>query len=135
MDLSGLASEYLRAVEEAEARAAALKEASERVQAAEGAMFSAMVESELSSLTAEGFVFDIDVSTHYSCLADRRDALYEALKPYERDGIFKTTFSVHAGTLQATMREWEGQGGIPEEVKELLSVFDQPKLKVKKARK
>lgn len=134
-DFAKLAADYNAATEKQAEIAEILKAASKEVEAAELAMFDAMVEAELPSLTADGHVFEIDLSTKYSCLADRRDALYEALKPYGRDGIFKTTFSVHAGTLQATMREWEAQGGIPADVVEILTVFDKPVLKVKAAKK
>jgi len=134
-DFAKLAADYNAATDRQAEISDELKAAGKVVADAEIAMFEAMVEAELPSLTADGHTFEIDLSTKYSCLADRRDALYEVLKPYGREGIFKTTFSVHAGTLQATMREWETQGGIPADVVALLTVFDKPVLKVKAAKK
>ena len=58
-------------------------------------------DAEITKQTIMGQNFSLDISTHYSCLADRRTALYEALKPYARDGIFKTTFSANLKAEEA----------------------------------
>lgn len=159
-DFGNLAAGYLAAVRAQDEAAEVLAAKGEAVKVAERAMFDAMADAEISDQTIMAHSFKIDVATRYSCLAERRLALYEALKPYDRDGIFKTTlsadmkaeeaeamrsrliaagvddafcekFTVHAGTLQAAMREWDDGCGIPPEVKTILSVYDEPRLVVK----
>ena len=163
-DFGNLAARYLAAVRDQDDAAQALALKGEAVKEAERAMFDAMADAEISDQTIMAHSFKIDVATRYSCLADRRTALYEALKPYERDGIFKATlsadmrleeadamrarlaaagiddtfaekFTVHAGTLQAAMREWDDGDGIPAEVAAILSVYNEPRLVVKPAKR
>ena len=163
-DFATCAAALLSRVRERDAQAEVLSRFDAAVKAAELAMFDAMVDDEIGSASVLDYDFAIDSSAHYSCLADKRTALYEALKPYHRDGIFKTTvaaiigadeaaglheslrgagidnlfdekFTVHAGTLQAAMREWDDGEGIPEEVRGILSVFNEPKLNYKPTRK
>lgn len=129
-DLSTLADALLAArAAKAEADDAA-KVASAAVKDAERALFDAMVGAELTKISAAGHSFSLDSKTYYSCTD--KDALHEVLGRHGCGGIFR--YTVHAGTLNATLREMaDAEGRLPEDVAALVDAYDEGKVSVRKA--
>ncbi len=133
-DLNTLAAALIAARDVKAEAEATLKEANKEVEAAQNALFAQMVESELSSINANGYRFTIDTKEYYSVPGDNLDTFHDVMDSLGRGAIFK--FTVHHQTLQATLRELAGQHGgeLPEDVAALVNVFDKPGVMVRKVK-
>jgi len=132
-DLNALATALLDA-REAKARAeAGLKEATGAVEAADEALFTALVDAGLSKISANGHSFSPDVKDYYRVPAHRMDDFHDVMEEIGRGGIFKLT--ANPQTMNATLRELAGESeaGLPERVAALVEVYSKQKCNVRKA--
>lgn len=130
-DLNALAAEMIAAREAKEAAEAAVKEANRAYEAADAALFDAMVDAGLSKIAANGYTFSPDVKDYYRVEAAHMDDFHEVMDALGRGGIFKVT--ANPQTVQATLRELVGEGeALPPELGGLVTVFNKQKCNMRK---
>jgi hypothetical protein len=131
-DLNALAADLIEAKEAKEAAEDALKAANAVVEAADAALFAAMVDAGLSKIAANGFTFSPDVKDYYRVPAANMDEFHELMIEMDRGGIFKVT--ANAQTINATIRELVGFAEeLPEPLQGVVEVYQKPKCNMRKA--
>lgn len=131
--ITDYAREYAEARKIKEEAEKVLAEAKESMLAAEAALFSAMVDDEIDSISYGGKTYRPQIKTYYSCPADKKQELFIALREDGLGDIIKE--DVNANTLSSAMREVVEQNGgeVPEEYADLVNVYDKQTIVARKA--
>ena len=112
---------------------AELKEITDEIDAVEAALIEVMTESECTGFKRSGRTFSLVIKEYPGAVPDCKEELYAQMKQHG----FEHLFTINSQTLSATVKEMKANNDdiLPEWLEGLVSIFEQPSIRVTKSTK